>query len=236
MFRLISQAGEYKRGRRDSGVWPIVPTGGIIVPGTRYNVRCMEADTRDFQTLSIEAGRVFTPSAPIDERSLFAGRSEQIRQVVDAVNQKGQHAIIFGERGVGKTSLSNVLSAFLESPTGVVLSPRVNCDGLDSFESLWKKVFEQVRLRHSSQETGFTGRPGVKSAPWVAELAKDISPDSVRRSLTILASNSLPILIFDEFDRLKVEVKHIFADTIKTLSDHAVPATVVLVGVADSVD
>src|SRR6202044_1389085 len=46
----------------------------------------------------------------------------------------------------------------------------------------------------------------------------------------------LPILIVDEFDTLHDTVKEMFANTIKTLSDHAVAATVILVGVADSVD
>lgn len=48
-------------------------------------------------------------------------------------------------------------------------------------------------------------------------------------------SATLPILIVDEFDRLPQEPRRAFADTIKTLSDHSVNATVILVGVADSV-
>jgi uncharacterized protein YejL (UPF0352 family) len=45
------------------------------------------------------------------------------------------------------------------------------------------------------------------------------------------------MVIVDEFDRIQHEhVRQLFADTIKTLSDHAVPVTLVLVGVADTVD
>lgn len=44
-------------------------------------------------------------------------------------------------------------------------------------------------------------------------------------------------MILDEYDRLpNGSLSRTFADTIKTLSDHSVPATLVLVGVADSVD
>lgn len=46
-------------------------------------------EQRQADELSIEAGRVFSPSAPIDERDLFAGRKTEIRQVIDAINQKG---------------------------------------------------------------------------------------------------------------------------------------------------
>src|SRR5579862_7781488 len=100
-------------------------------------------EQRQADELSIEAGRVFSPSAPIDERDLFAGRKTEIRQVIDAINQKGRHAIIYGDRGVGKTSLANVLRQFLPAGSEHVFSVRVNCDTGDSFNSLWEKVFTE---------------------------------------------------------------------------------------------
>ena len=51
----------------------------------------------------------FTPSAPINRLTLFAGRLPQIDRVFGAVFSPGQHAIIYGERGVGKTSLANII-------------------------------------------------------------------------------------------------------------------------------
>jgi Cdc6-like AAA superfamily ATPase len=183
--------------------------------------------------LSIEAGRVFSPSAPIDERALFAGRKKEIRQVIDAVNQKGRHAIIYGDRGVGKTSLANVLAQFLPSGGGPVFSVRVNCDTGDSFNSLWEKVFSEVQNEQVAVVGGFSA-PSQRPR---ADVTQDgISPEVVRRQLGQWSSHSLPILIIDEFDRIDDRYRTIFADTIKTLSDHAVPATVILVGVADSVD
>lgn len=186
--------------------------------------------------IGIEAGRVFTPTAPIDERSLFSGRVEQIRRVIDAVNQKGQHAIIFGERGVGKTSLANVLASFLTHPETTVLTPRVNCDGQDTFAKVWKKIFEQLELSQESEALGFTGTGRTEAYKAASLIEGKATPDAVRRVLTILSRNSIPIFIVDEFDRLNKEARHIFADCIKTLSDHAVGATVVAVGVADSVN
>src|SRR5437879_5365938 len=109
----------------------------------------------DWQTLAIQAGRVFSPSAPIDERSLFAGRDAQIRTVIDAVNQKGQHAIIYGERGVGKTSLTNVLHAFMGQQAFPVLAPRVQCDTLDDFGKVWRRVFERIELTQPVSTAGF---------------------------------------------------------------------------------
>lgn len=196
----------------------------------------MNDDDQQWQDLALRAGTVFTPTSPIDERSLFAGREEQVRLVVDVVNQKGQHAILYGERGVGKTSLANVLSSFLGTATGSILAPRVNCDTLDTFESVWRKAFEQIQLTRRSPQPGFESREATELTNASELLGQSpISPDSVRKALTVLSQSALPIFIVDEFDRLGDEARRAFADTVKTLSDHAVRSTVLLVGVADSV-
>ncbi len=180
--------------------------------------------------------RFFSPTAPIDEKSLFAGRASQISAVVRAINQKGQHVILFGERGVGKTSLANVLSGFLQSPAHNILTPRVNCDSTDDFESLWRKILAEIEMHRTINRIGFDSNTSLEGFAASDLLGNPVSPDGVRRALTVLSRTSLPILIVDEFDRLDPEPKRGVADTIKALSDHSVPATVILVGVADSVD
>ena len=67
-------------------------------------------DASDFEDLVARATTVFQPRTPITTRELFAGRWSELMAVVDAVNQVGLHAVIFGERGVGKTSLANVIA------------------------------------------------------------------------------------------------------------------------------
>jgi Cdc6-like AAA superfamily ATPase len=180
---------------------------------------------------------VFTPAAPVDEKDLFAGRVPQTSDVVDAVSQRGQHAIIFGERGVGKTSLANVVSSFLEEAGKKVLAPRVNCDAGDSYDSVWRKVFDQVVISRRAKKLGF-GTTGEEKAEesLSSTLPAEITPDDVRACLVQLGTGCLLIVIIDEFDRLPDgRTSRLFADTIKTLSDQAVPATLVLVGVADNI-
>jgi len=64
-----------------------------------------------------------------------------------------------------------------------------------------------------------------------------LTPDSVRRALQDLSTMASLIVIFDEFDRIKnTEVITAMADTIKALSDNSVNATILLIGVADSVN
>ena len=76
--------------------------------------------------LKFRIGRVFTPSAPINKASLFAGRKKQINTLMNAISQRGQHAVLFGERGVGKTSLANILKDLLGDTDFIIAS--TNCE------------------------------------------------------------------------------------------------------------
>lgn len=184
----------------------------------------------------LQVSRVFTPTAPVDEKALFAGRHQQLRQVIDAVNQKGQHAIIFGERGVGKTSLSNVLSGFLPAiGNRSIITPRINCDSSDTFESVFDKAFREIQLVQETRGIGFTSTSGQKALDGRAFVDGGYTPDNVRRALTMLSGSFVPIIILDEFDRLNDAAKHAVADTVKSLSDHGVDSTIIMVGVADTV-
>lgn len=185
---------------------------------------------------SLHVSRIFTPTAPVDEKSLFAGRRDQLRKIIDAVNQKGQHAVIYGERGVGKTSLSNVLASFLPSAgQRSIITPRVNCDSSDTFETVFDKAFKEIALIRQQRGTGFLPENRIEQINASDLVGGQFSPDNVRRALTLIASYFVPVIVLDEFDRLKDDVKHAVADTIKSLSDHGVDATIVVVGVADTV-
>jgi hypothetical protein len=192
----------------------------------------------DFDALVFRTGTVFTPGAPINERELFSGRKEQVLKIIDAVSQRGCHAILYGERGAGKTSLSNMISAFLARRQAFIVS-RTNCDISDTYSSLWAKAFKDIEAAKRQPSIGFGGlRPPLTTAPPSADpTLNPETPDGVRRTLQALSNSGSLIVIFDEFDRIRrPEAITMMADTIKTLSDHAVDATVLIIGVADSVD
>lgn len=188
--------------------------------------------------LKIKVSQVFRPGAPIDKYELFAGRSEQVSEVVNATLQPGRHVIIFGERGVGKTSLVKVLSEVL-SQAGLTLldSGTINCDGTDNFSSLWHKIFRELSFNMESKHVGFSQLSSSSNEKLSLErlLPDEAKPDDIRYVLNRLSKES--IIIIDEVDRIKDrDTTILLADTIKTLSDHTVNTTLILVGVADSVD
>jgi energy-coupling factor transporter ATP-binding protein EcfA2 len=179
-------------------------------------------------------GEAFRPAAPIDRRSLFSGRSEQMSELFSIAAQPGQHAVIFGERGVGKTSLAAVTAEMFKSAN--ILVARATCDVSDDFGSVWRKALDELRLHTTSQRIGFTGSTQETSRSLAGLLGDEVTPHAVRSALEQVSSQREVVIFIDEFDRLKdADGRVLFADTIKTLSDRVVRATIALIGVADSV-
>lgn len=186
------------------------------------------------QELLFKCGKVFSPASPISTRDLFAGRAEEITLVGKAVHTRGQHAMIFGERGVGKTSLANVLTVLLGSENTLVA--KINCTNEDTFGKLWRNALSQINLQQEEEGIGF--RPATKVT--ITNAAEGIDertgPEEIRRILHPIGKQMNVVVIFDEFDRLSgTKTQKLFADTIRNFSDHAVNATLVIVGVANDV-
>jgi len=190
----------------------------------------------DWGGLYHRVSSVFTPASPIVEKDLFSGRIQQAAKVVDAINQPGQHAVLYGERGVGKTSLGNVLADFMKSSGAQIAVSKINCDATDTFSSACIKALGEVRVVKARQGAGFTGEmeDTIATAAQSLPQGTPATPNDVR-----LALNRMPvpvILVFDEFDRLPQRQVRPFTDLIKSLSDFGTAATVVLVGVAATID
>lgn len=156
----------------------------------------------------------FTPGAPVDSLALFRGRWNQIQDVVSAAAQRGYHVALYGERGVGKTSLANVLAEVFALPDLPQFQAAfVTCNTESTFDSIWRDIYRELEI--ATREA--------------------IAPEDVRFDLGRLAPPAM--IVIDELDRLTDdESLTLLADTIKTLSDHVVQTTLVLVGVAQSLD
>lgn len=178
----------------------------------------------------------FRPSGPVTDANLFAGRLEQLASVAEAVTGVGQHVVIYGERGVGKTSLASV-SSLLQRGRGAV-TMRVNCDPSDNFASLWRKVTDELVLEQASGDADYARRlrePAERAADVLLE-ADEVGPSQVRLATRHLSNAGQVVVVFDEFDQLADrETKTMFSNTIKLLSDNVETTTLVAVGVADSV-
>jgi Cdc6-like AAA superfamily ATPase len=157
----------------------------------------------------------FTPGGPVNTYSLFAGRTGKIQDIVAAVTQRGQHVALYGERGVGKTSLANIVPDVYELiRPGQLTSAKVNANTDGDFGKLWSNIYRELGITNGG--------------------SMDVSPEDVR--YTLAQQDGATLIVIDELDRMDDDdALSQIADTVKSLSDHSVPATLVLVGVADSV-
>ena len=186
----------------------------------------------------IKLGRIFTPATPIHDADLFSGRRRLFVRIADAINQIGMHCILFGERGVGKTSLINILAEVIEPAVYSEMTvARINCDTNDDYARLMRKLMQEIITIRETPGIGF----GNLASPTQSKVpASDMLPDKPAPNDVLILLQSLPanwLLIVDEFDRLTDTIAiRLMSDTIKVLSDRAVSATFLLVGVATNVD
>jgi Cdc6-like AAA superfamily ATPase len=175
----------------------------------------------------------FSPHSPINHPDFFSGRIDQIRAATDAISAPGLHVVIYGERGVGKTSLANILKDLLEDV--IVGVSRVNCAQGDSFGDVVRRSARALRFTTGEQVAGFGESESVVRGldEYLPKEDKETSPDTIAELLSALPP--YVVLVVDELDRLNPKAAAGLADMVKALSDRGADTTVVLVGVADDV-
>lgn len=191
----------------------------------------------DLTLALVELPAVFSPSSPITDPRFLAGRRDQIRTLIGAVGQAGQHAVLYGERGVGKTSVATLIhvlwtEAFKDSDA--LVAARVQCDPADSFQSIWRKIALALQRDMEKRNIRPLGNGGFDMALSTL-LEGQATPTEITRMLELIGKKT--IVTIDEFETVSDEdASGLIASTIKMLSDYAVDATLIIVGVADNVD
>jgi len=170
---------------------------------------------------------------------MFKGRTAELGGVVSAVQQLGQHVIVYGERGVGKTSLAYMArDVFREASANVGICVRLACANDDTFESVWAKLTARLQEAADVAADDLVDRitAAVDKYEDIVQMSETLTPDAVSRGLKVVSSSVPLVVILDEFDRLGAwDDTVMFADLIKMLSDDLVKCTVFIVGVADNV-
>lgn len=179
-------------------------------------------------------GQVFSPSSPIKEKDFFYGRINQLEKVAEAINKEGQHAILYGERGVGKTSLANIMAKSYTKLYPV----KITCDKTDNFKTLWQRAFESIQFSKTTTGLGFNAATSTKILNMGSQLSTlaNVRPSHIVSLLNNFGDFRM-LFIFDEYDNIINEkTKSSFADLIKSLSDNNTNSTIVLVGIAESIE
>lgn len=171
---------------------------------------------------------VFFPSAPITNRSYFYGRYNQVKKIENAILEKGQHIVIYGERGIGKTSISNIID-----PKNTYII-KITCNRRNTYDSLWRETLKKLQLMLKFEPLNENDQALLKFIdPILTEPL--IETESIIYLMNKLKNRTLVIL--DEFDVIEDEnTLYNFADNIKSFSDNCPNITLVFVGIAENVN
>jgi Cdc6-like AAA superfamily ATPase len=163
---------------------------------------------------------LFKPKTPIDDDALFAGRLKQISDILDAVYEAGGHAVVFGERGVGKTSLSKIVEKKVAAAIPNLRVIPISCGMSDDFYTIWGNAFNDFNAQGEDVASHFKGKS---------------NPYEVYNALNDLDGSKYHIFIFDEFDRVQDKnAVTMMADLMKHFSNHPINVTIIIVGVGNT--
>ncbi len=189
--------------------------------------------------------RVFTPSTPVTDAAVFAGRQEELRRLIGSIFEPGRHAVIYGARGVGKTSLANIAGQQLTAASGADetvarFTVRIGCTRDDTYESLWRRLVDEISIVPVAGAETVVSAASPEGERYEMDIAdavlsgpEPMSPALIER---VFRNAHRVLFVFDEYDAVTdPEDRAAFADTIKLLSDRGTGATLILVGVGDDI-
>jgi DNA replication protein DnaC len=94
--------------------------------------------------------QLFSPTQPVREADLFVGRTVHIQKVTEGMLQAGQHLVLYGERGVGKTSLMNIIQNRIFADYLPMKFFKVRCLTGHNFVTIWELAFDEYQLGDGS--------------------------------------------------------------------------------------
>ena len=191
--------------------------------------------------------RHFTPARPISSSEYLRGREAKLRQIDRAFNSEGKHIFIFGDRGVGKTSLARTAALIHSSADGS--PPTIECEkDIIAFQLLRDIAMrclppQDLIIAKTTRRSLKAGIPYL-SGEVAQEINKGVIPEinSVNDALAIVSyvaqlNQKRPIIIVDEFDAIQdEETRRTFAAFMKHISDQEVPLRFIVCGIGDLLD
>lgn len=172
----------------------------------------------------------FTPSQPVQEPKMFAGRSGILRTLIRSIEDLRLHVVIYGDRGFGKTSLLHLLTLLAREAHYHVAYH--SCSERGNFTDTFRAIASEVPLLYDARFG-----PNDEETEGGATLARllpegDFSVSQLSEVFSHL-SNTRLLVVLDEFDRSPTgEFRQSVAEFIKNVSDRSLRVQLIIAGVA----
>ena len=190
---------------------------------------------------------VLFASQPIQTIEHLYGREKELDRIEKALFAAGRHIFIYGDRGVGKSSLAataanqyqSVDASYIDigcSPDATLRSVVANIAYQAIDASRLKKEKRNLSVQADLRYLKASLASETSSANLHEEIVSLADAVEVLREAASLHSDK-PIVVLDEFDRIRSpEERNAFADLIKQMGDKKVPLKMIFTGVASSLD
>jgi Cdc6-like AAA superfamily ATPase len=172
----------------------------------------------------------FTPSQPVTDRRMFAGRIDVLTTLIRSIEDQRVHVIMYGERGIGKTSLVHVLTQAAQEARYIVVY--CSCGAASTFDEIFRAVAADVPLLFHSGFAPTTDE--AEKGGTLADLlpASTLTPRLVADLFAKLTGTRV-LVVLDEFDVCESpDFRRNIAELIKNLSDRSIRTQLVIAGVA----
>jgi Holliday junction resolvasome RuvABC ATP-dependent DNA helicase subunit len=190
---------------------------------------------------TVNVDSYFTPSKPVSMPENLRGRNGEITKILSALTTPGRHCMIYGDRGIGKSSLA--LSTLEGGKENKILP-----DIIFSYRCIKRTTFKDIiegpalfiddsyRVNKTETTKKFGARAKLLDI-FTVEGSREEKQTIEREELTANKAAAVlqhldSILLIDEFDVVEENVKHEVAEFIKQLSDSNSPFKVLIVGIA----
>ena len=194
--------------------------------------RMLATDRSDDDAVGPQLREAFMPSQPVLSRNMLAGRSGPLQELIQAVEDHRVHVVLYGERGIGKTSLLGVFAELAQDADYLVV--RENCGADTTFDELFRSISSKIPLIYAGalDATEAQSRPSGTMADLLPQTT--LGPNQVSRLWSSIVGTRV-LVILDEFDRTQnVEFHRDVVELLKNLSDTAARVQLVIAGVAQT--
>jgi Cdc6-like AAA superfamily ATPase len=183
-----------------------------------------------FSAVRVKLRSAYTPSQPVFDQRMFAGRLGVLKTAIRAIEDQRLHLVIYGERGIGKTSLLHMLASAARSARYIVAY--LSCGTASNFDETFRAVATHIPLlfhrdygptaaeaEHGSSVAGLLP-PGPLLPRQFGDLCSKLTGTRV-------------LIVLDEFDRAAdPQFRRDVAELMKIMSDGSVRVQLVVAGVA----
>jgi Cdc6-like AAA superfamily ATPase len=176
----------------------------------------------------------YLPAQPVTDARMFAGRTGLLISMIRAIEDRHVHMIVYGERGIGKTSLMHVLAQRAREARYHV--SYISCGAAAAFDETFRAIAAQIPLLFH-EDYGPTSPEGEKGQT-IADLLpeSEISPRMASEFCARVVGTRV-LVIMDEFERPQsAEFRRYVGEFLKNLSDRSVRVHLVIAGVASNLE